>query len=285
MNLGLKIDVSTHRGTREGVPRLVDLLVRYQARATFFFTLGPDHVLGRRWLPRGNIGRGCREALRAVRDAGFETAIHAFDAVRWTDSVANANDEWTRKQMQLAREAFLEIFGEPANAHGAPGWQMNRHAFRLTQRLGFRYGSDTRGAFPFMPVLDAELMACPQVPTTLPTLEEVLGRDGITVEDAPQRLLQLSETPRETGHVFTLRAEREGMKMVALLEKLLAGWQAQGYTPVALEDFILNADIARLPRHNVIVGVTPGCIRPMALQGDEFLGQGALARPIQFRQD
>jgi hypothetical protein len=136
-----------------------------------------------------------------------------------------------------------------------------------------------------MPVLDAEIIASPQVPTTLPTLEEVLDRDGITVEDAPQRLLQLSETPRETGHVFTLRAEREGMKMVALLEKLLAGWQAQGYTPVALEDCILNADIARLPRHNVIVGVTPGCIRPMALQGDEFLGQGALARPIQFRQD
>jgi len=72
---------------------------------------------------------------------------------------------------------------------------------------------------------------------------------------------------------------------VALLEQLLAGWQAQGYTPVALENCILNADLARLPRHNVIADVIPGCARPVALQGDEFLGQGALARPIQFRQD
>ena len=284
MNLGLKNDVSTRRGTREGVPRLVDLLTRRQARATLFFTLGPDHALGRRWLPGGDIGRGCREALRGVRQAGFETAIRAFDAVRWTHSVENANEEWTRNQMQLACEAFLEIFDESATAHGAAGWQMNRHAFRLTQRLGFRYCSDTRGTFPFVPVRDAEIMACPQVPTTLPTLEELIGRDGITVKEVPQRLLQLSESPPATGHVFTLRAEL-GMEFVTVLDELLAGWRAQGYTPVALEDCIVNADLARLPRHNVIAGIIPGCVRPVALQGDEFLGQGALARPVQFRQD
>lgn len=275
MNLGLKIDVNTRRGTREGVPRLVDLLNRRETRATFFFTLGPDRALGRRWLPGGDIGRSCRAALREVRQAGFETAIHAFDAVRWTHSVENANEEWTRNQMQLACEAFLEIFDESATAHGAVGWQMNRHAFRLTQRLGFRYCSDTRGTFPFMPVRDAEIMACPQVPTTLPTFEELIGRDGITVKEVPQRLLQLSENPPATGHVFTLRAEL-GMEFVTVLDELLAGWRAQGYTPVALEDCIVNADLARLPRHNVIAGIIPGRVRPVALQGDEFLGQ---ARP------
>ena len=42
--LALKIDVDTYRGTREGVPRLVEMLKRHNVQATFFFTLGPDHT-------------------------------------------------------------------------------------------------------------------------------------------------------------------------------------------------------------------------------------------------
>ena len=34
--LALKVDVDTLRGTREGVPRLIDILNRHQIKATFF---------------------------------------------------------------------------------------------------------------------------------------------------------------------------------------------------------------------------------------------------------
>src|SRR5438046_10151152 len=44
MLLALKIDVDTLRGTREGVPNLVELLRRQQAGATFLFSVGPDHT-------------------------------------------------------------------------------------------------------------------------------------------------------------------------------------------------------------------------------------------------
>ena len=44
MKIALKIDVDTYRGTREGVPKLVEILKRHNAGATFLFSLGPDHT-------------------------------------------------------------------------------------------------------------------------------------------------------------------------------------------------------------------------------------------------
>ena len=44
MKLGIKVDVDTLRGTEEGVPRLVELLKRHGAAATFLFSMGPDHT-------------------------------------------------------------------------------------------------------------------------------------------------------------------------------------------------------------------------------------------------
>src|SRR5207249_3547382 len=176
--LALKIDVDTWRGTRDGVPRLVEALKRNGAHATFLFSLGPDHtgraikrVFRRGFLskvsrtsvlshygfatlfygtllPGPDIGRRCADVMRRVRDADFEVGIHAWDHVKWLDGAPAADARWTERQMLLSRKRFEEVFGTPARAHGAAGWQTNLHALRLTQRLGFDYCSDTRGSGP-----------------------------------------------------------------------------------------------------------------------------------------
>src|SRR5205085_4956105 len=112
--------------------------------------------------------------------------------------------------------------------HGAAGWQMNAHAYRLTQSMGFRYASDTRGTHPFIPVIRAEIVDCPQFPTTLPTLDELIGLDGVTEATVADALLARTAADRR-DHVFTLHAELEGMKLAKTFEALLAGWTAQGY--------------------------------------------------------
>ncbi len=135
-----------------------------------------------------------------VKVAGFEVGIHCYDHILWQDHVANQDGEWTRRQLQLAVDRYTEIFGEAPHAHAAAGWQMNRHALRLMQGLGFKYSSDTRGTHPFIPTWHAEIIACPQLPTTLPTLDEIMNRDGITQENAAQHILKLTESPPATGH-------------------------------------------------------------------------------------
>ena len=301
VKLALKIDVDTYRGTREGVPRLIETLKEYNAGATFLFSLGPDHtgravtrafrpgfmkkvsrtsvlehygirtLLYGTLLPGPDIGKRCADIMRSARAAGHEVGIHTWDHVKWQDQVASRGAHWTGEEMGAACLRFAEIFGEPARTHGAAGWQMNVHALRLTQRLGFDYCSDTRGRFPFIPVCRGEIVACPQLPTTLPTLDELIGTEGLTPVNVAAHLLGLSENPPPTGHVYTLHAELEGMKLLPVFETLLAGWQAMGYELVPTRALFDALKPAALPRHELVMGAIPGRSGTLALQGKEFL--------------
>ncbi|MDP1734552.1 MAG: 4-deoxy-4-formamido-L-arabinose-phosphoundecaprenol deformylase [Sulfuritalea sp.] len=301
MKLALKIDVDTWRGTLQGVPRLVEILRRQRADASFLFSLGPDHT-GRAikrafrpgfmkkvqrtsvvshygfktlmygtLLPGPDIGRRGADIMRATRDAGFETAIHCWDHVKWQDGVEKANATWTEIQMRQAHERYVEIFGTEAPGHGAAGWQMNAHALRLTQRLGYRWASDCRGTHPFVPVWNAEVVACPQLPTTLPTLDELVGTDDLTPDNVHLHLLRLTADAGNRDHVFTLHAELEGLKFGDTLERLLTGWREQGYELVSLGKMRDALDPALLPRHEMVRGEIPGRAGWMMLQGEEFL--------------
>jgi len=286
--LALKIDVDTYRGTREGVPRLIETLQRHQAQATFFFTLGPDNtgralkrvfrpgflkkvsrtsvvehygiktLLYGTLLPGPDIGKKCADIMRSVGDAGFETGIHCYDHIRWQDYVANKDAKWTQRELQRAVDRYTQIFGVAPKAHAAAGWQTNRHALRLTQQLDFDYSSDTRGTHPFIPTWQAEIIACPQLPTTLPTLDELMNRDGITLENIAQHLLTLTENPLDTGHVYTLHAELEGQKWMPIFEQLLQGWREQGYELVSMKQYLQGLDIDKLPRQEVTMGEVAG---------------------------
>jgi undecaprenyl phosphate-alpha-L-ara4FN deformylase len=209
--------------------------------------------------------------MRKVRDEGFEAGIHTFDHVEWQDRVSKEAAAWTRRQMEMACERFRNIFGADPKVHGAAGWQMNRHAYRLTQLLGFGYCSDTRGTRPFVPVYEAEIIACPQLPTTLPTIDELTGVNGITVDNVAQHLLELSRDPLPSGHVFTLHAELEGLKLAPVLERLLEGWRAMGYNLVSLGEYFDLQPNKNLPRHETAVGEVAGRTGTLAVQGAEFL--------------
>ena len=226
MQLALKVNVETYRGTLQGVPRLVDILRRHQANATFCFALGPDQT-GRmpkrdgssvaktgetisrlkrygfkslmfgNTLPGPDIGKRCVSILTGTASAGFETAIHGWNVARWQAGVDRADGVWTEIEMRRAHERYAEIFGVDAHGHAAPGWQMNPHALRLTQRLGYQWASDCRGTHPFIPVWNAEIVRCPQLPTTLPALAELVGFDNVSAENAHMALAAHSEQTRD----------------------------------------------------------------------------------------
>ena len=286
--IALKIDVDTLRGTREGVPPLMDVLGRSGAQASFFFSVGPDNTgralrrvfrrgflskvrrtsvlthYGLRTLTYGllwpgpHIGRRAAPVLRQVRDAGFEVGLHSYDHVRWQDNVARRGGRWTSRELARAYLAFRDALGAPPDAHAAAGWQMNPETLWLESQMAFQYASDTRGREPFLPSWGNVDGACPQLPTTLPTLDELIGRDGLTPDGAGSEIVRLSQTPLPHGHVFTLHAELEGMALRNIFESMLALWRALGFSLVALRDVHRSLDARTLPRHQVTLGAVPG---------------------------
>lgn len=284
--IALKVDVDTLRGTREGVPRLLRIFERAGSAATFLFSVGPDHtgralrrvfrpgflskvsrtsvfrhygirtLMHGTLLPGPDIGKVAPHPMRAARQAGHECGIHAWDHVLWQDNVRRRDEAWTRRQMQLAFDRFADVFGGPPSTHGAAGWQMNAAAFRQIDEWGLRYSSDGRGEQPFIPEVEGRSLAHVQLPTTLPTLDELIGAGGIDEENVADSLLTRTESDRD--QVFTLHAELEGGLLASSLEILLSGWRSQGHQLVPLCTLHEGLQRTLLPRARVGWGTVPG---------------------------
>ena len=293
--IALKIDVDTYRGTREGVPRLAAALERAGARATFLFSVGPDHTgraikrvfrrgfLGkvRRTsvtqhygvktllygvlLPGPHIGRRCGAVMREVARRGFEVGVHTYDHIKWQDGVARASEPWTRQQLALAREEFMRVFDRAPEAHGAAGWQGNGSVPGLEREVGVRYASDTRGKCPFVPVIAGAEVPVPQLPTTLPTLDELIGREDLGGVDPVEHLLTLTHEGRD--QVFTLHAELEGGAYLEGFERLLHAWRSRGFDLIDLNSYAQALDPSRLPRCRIVSGTVEGRSGTLAVQG------------------
>jgi len=288
MRIALKVDIDTLRGTEEGVPHLLQIFDRHQVRATFLFSLGPDHtgralrrvfrpvflakvrrtsvtshyglktLLYGTLLPGPHIGRRCAGIMRQVRAAGHEVGIHCYDHFKWQDYVTDKDEAWTRRELIKAIDAFGEVFGEAPLVLGAPGWQLNGPTLALEETLGFRYASDTRGEEPFLPELAGVNGQCPQLPTTLPTLDELLGLEGINAANAHHAIFKASRRPLPHGHLYTLHGELEGMKLAPVLERLLTAWREAGDKIGPLADTFASLDVAQLPHRRILRQEIPG---------------------------
>ncbi|HKI81157.1 MAG TPA: hypothetical protein VKA04_05880, partial [Pseudodesulfovibrio sp.] len=184
--------------------------------------------------------------------------IHCYDHFKWQDFVAGKDEAWTRRELTKAIVVFQEVFNEDPRVLGAPGWQLNGPTLALEEELGFQYASDTRGEEPFLPELDGVTSKCLQLPTTLPTLDELLGLSNITEANVHELVFRASRKPLEHGHVYTLHGELEGMKLQPVLERLLMAWREAGDQIGPLAETYLDLDLEKLPRRRIVMQEIPG---------------------------
>jgi undecaprenyl phosphate-alpha-L-ara4FN deformylase len=264
VRLALKVDVDTDRGTRIGVPNLVEDFRAAGAPASFLFSLGPDQtgraitrvfrpgffqkvsrtsvvqlygirtLLNGTLLPAPHIGRRNAETLRAVAKAGFEVGIHSYNHYRWQDHVQKMDLNAVRTEFTAARTEFRRIFGREALTAGAAGWQSNERSREVYDEADLLYASDTRGREPFFPRIGGRVFRTLEIPSTLPTFDELLGRPEFPEERIVPHYLSLLTPDRP--NVFTLHAEIEGMGKRGLFRALLAACRAAGVEFIALDE-------------------------------------------------
>ncbi|MGH8274683.1 MAG: 4-deoxy-4-formamido-L-arabinose-phosphoundecaprenol deformylase [Gammaproteobacteria bacterium] len=297
MLIGLKVDVDTLRGTLEGAPALARLFERRGIKASFLFSVGPDHT-GRALrrllkpgffakvlrtsvpstygvktlaygtlLPGPHIGHRAAASMRAIRDAGFEVGLHSYDHVRWQDSVAHKGAEWTCREWRRGVDAYQEVFGSVPTCFGAAGWQINATVLELEEAAGLNWASDTRGERPFLPRKGARTYNSVQLPTSLPTMDELIGRNGVSVNNVGARLATEVQKSALAHHVFTLHAELEGGPLLAQFEQALDGWKALGAEFCPLGSIVASLDRPSLPMATIERKSIPGRVGKLAVQG------------------
>ena len=297
--VALKIDVDTHDGLARGVPAIARLLAACDVRASFFVACGPDRM-GRRvgrlldprfvaklvrtraasvygWrtllsgtlLPARQVASAFPELLRTLAAAGHEVAVHGYDHARWQDRLPRLPPAQVRAEVSRAAAVFRHIFGAEPLGFAAPGWRCTPASLGAVDEAGFAYRSDTRGSHPYLPAAGAHVFRAPEIPTTLPTLDEVYGRGLRHPTELAEHYVGLLR--HDTLTVHTIHAELEGGPHLGVLAALLERWR-----PVArfvrLCDEAACLVRAELPVCAVREGRLPGRAMPVALQGDENIG-------------
>jgi peptidoglycan/xylan/chitin deacetylase (PgdA/CDA1 family) len=262
--LAIKIDVDTDRGTRLGVPNLVSLFDEFGVRATFLFSLGPDNtgraikrifrpgflskvsrtsvistygirtLLNGVLLPGPHVGRRNEDVMRLASGKGHEVGIHCYDHIRWQDGLVNMSRDEVDEEFGRARREFERIFDKPAKTAGAAGWQANGLSLAAYDDAGLLYASDVRGTHPFFPRVGAIVYKTLQIPTTLPTLDELLGRPAYPEDRIVGHYLSLLRYDKL--NVLTIHAEVEGMKQIGLFRAFLEALKENRVRVVRLDE-------------------------------------------------
>jgi peptidoglycan/xylan/chitin deacetylase (PgdA/CDA1 family) len=282
------VDCDTYVGTRDGVPRLLEVFSARGIRATFFFSYGPDRsgVAARRvftkrgflkkmlrsravslygfptvlygtFLASPMIGDRCAGQIRQAARAGHETGVHGWDHVGWHDHLDDWPEKKIREEYGRAHEEHSRILGSAARASAAPGWTANARSLAVEEERSLLYTSNTRGGSPFFPSAGGRVFSTLEIPSTLPTLDETLTWPRLSAEEQQETFFRSALAGTE---VHTIHAEVEGRSKLPLFIRIVDGWIAEGASFVALEDLAAEALARRedVPTRPLVRATLPG---------------------------
>lgn len=275
--LGLKIDVDTYQGMKQGVPRLLNTLAVLSVRGTFYLSVGPDAsglaviqllknpqflkkmvktnapgLYGLRTalygtlLPSPMIALSFPEIVKDIIRQGHEVQFHAWDHRRWQDGLGRRSEAWIATWLEKGIEAFTSLTGKPPASFGAPAWTIDDRVLRCLKKYAFDYLSCTRAPEPFI----HEGLDIAEIPSDLPCFEEVGGPKG---KDGILACLQSGGL-----HVLPVHAEVEGGIWQEPFKTLMHEILSLGYVVKTLGEINRELDRESLPRRKYRTAILPG---------------------------
>lgn len=275
MLVALKIDLPSLAAIREALPPLLELLEAYGLKASFFPALGPDPAAGDGLLDRLMRGRPviagqAAEVLRDLPERGHEVGAVPWDVAAWRARVLERDAAWTREQMLGGLRAWERLYGQSPRAMAAPGFLINADTPVIESALALDYAVDTRGLVPYLPMGPQGPGTCPQIPVTLPRIEDMMAT-GEALDDLHQSLFMESQKPLLPGHVFSYTTGDPDH--LGVLEKLIVMWMGSQRELVTLGALFDKVDRDALPYHHVGLVRRDEGVAYQAVQGERVANE------------
>lgn len=285
--ISLRVDVDTLEGSLEGIPTLLRLLDKHRMQASFYFCFGPDNsgkairrvfrkgflekmrrtsgpgklyslktMMYGTLLPAPIIWKRAAAEMRAAREAGHEVAIHGWDHVQYHDLIDRKSRQWLADWYAQAHAAFEAVFGVKAKGAVSPAWRCNDTTLELQEAYGLDYAGDCRGQAPFYPIVNGHTLRTLQIPTTLPTLDELLGLEGRTAEQVNEEVWGLIR--EDALNVYALHTEVEGGALKETFDAFLGGLNDRGVRARTHADWLAELKAANPPAKPISRREIPG---------------------------
>ena len=275
--LGLKIDVDTFWGMKNGVPCLLQTLKEFNLKGTFFISIGPDNsgraalqliknprflkkmmrtnapalygwktALYGTLLPAPMIALSFPQIVRDIIAAGHEIQFHAWDHRRWQDELTDKSVDWIREWFSKGIAGFEKLTGKKPTAFGAPSWLIDDRTMAIIKEYEFEYLSCTRAKAPFI----HEIINVLEIPSDLPCFEEMDAQKGASI---------IYDLLKDGGtHVLPVHAEVEGGIFQNQFRGLLENALNIGMEIVPLKEIKKRLDIQNLPKRKYRMELFPG---------------------------
>ena len=284
--VALKVDVCTHDGMRDGVPRLLALFAESRVKASFFLSFGPDNsgkavknllrpgflkkmvrssapsmyglrtMLSGTLLPARPIAAAHPDLVRRIAGEGHEVAVHAWDHRRWQDHLERMEESEIGEHFERAFAEFETILGYPPKAVGAAAWMVTPRSLRVQDALALDYAGDLRGGPPCRLRADGRVMRTPQIPTTGRCIEELLTSGLRGEEDLVSALL--ADLVQADPAVLAVHAEVEGGPFAGVLRRILVELAEKGARVCTLAEVAASLPDAELAVRDLAYVELPG---------------------------
>lgn len=282
--LGLKIDVDTYVGMKQGVPRLLSILRHFRIPATFYLSIGPDAsgrailqlIKNPRFLKkmlRTNAGRlyGMKTALygtllpapmialsfpelvEQIIAGGHEVEFHAWDHRRWQDELYKRPSEWIEDWFEKGIMAYRRLVKKDPSSFGAPAWLIDNRVLEIAAKYPFHYLSCTRAEGPFI----HEISGLMEIPSDLPCFEEI---------GAPQGVSRILKILNNGGiHILPVHAEVEGGILGRYFIELCEKLRSTDFQILPLSEIRTVLESEVLPVRKYRMELLPGRSSPCAV--------------------
>ena len=282
--LGLKIDVDTFWGMKNGVPCLLQTLKEFNLKGTFFLSIGPDNsgraalqliknplflkkmmrtnapvlygwktALYGTLLPAPMIALSFPQIVRDIIAAGHEVQFHAWDHRRWQDELSGKSEKWIREWFDKGMSGFEKLTGKKPSAFGAPSWLIDNRVLSIINEYKFDYLSCTRAKAPFI----HDAINILEIPSDLPCFEEIDAQNSVSII---YDLLKDNKT-----HVLPVHAEVEGGIFQNQFRNLLEKALNTNIEVVPLKTIKDKLDIKNVPARKCKMELLPGRHSPCAV--------------------